>query len=131
MTEKSTDLPNGREGDGGLAELTQRLLAFRDERDWRQFHTAKNLMVSLALEAAEVLEIAQWRTDQQLDDALAEPAIKARLEEECADVLLYLLLLCEKTGIDLPRAAFSKLEVNAAKYPVAKARGNALKYNEL
>jgi NTP pyrophosphatase (non-canonical NTP hydrolase) len=85
---------------GGAAEspdcrtLTARLIAFRDERDWAQFHTAKNLMVSLALEAAELLELAQWKTDGQLDEALAEPALQARLAEECADVFLYLLLLC-------------------------------------
>ncbi len=115
----------------GLDELTRRLLAFRDARDWRQFHTAKNLMVSLALEAAELLEVAQWKTDDQLDAALADPALHRRLEEECADVLLYLLLLAERAGIDLARAAAAKIEVNGRRYPVAKARGNSLKYNEL
>jgi NTP pyrophosphatase (non-canonical NTP hydrolase) len=114
-----------------LADLTSRLIAFRDERDWAQFHTAKNLMVSLALEAAELLELAQWKTDAQLDQALADPGLKARLGEECADVFLYLLLLCERAGIDLAAAASAKIEANAVKYPAALARGNALKYNEL
>lgn len=122
--------------DGGaespsLGELTRRLLAFRDARDWKQFHTAKNLMVSLALEAAELLEVAQWKTDGQLDAALLDPALRRRLEEECADVLLYLLLLAERTGIDLARAAADKIRVNDARYPVDKARGKSLKYNEL
>ncbi|CAA7613931.1 MazG-like family protein [Magnetospirillum sp. UT-4] len=122
--------------DGGpaptLADLTARLVAFRDERDWAQFHTAKNLMVSLALEAAELLELTQWKTDQQVEAALAaDPAMKDRLREECADVFLYLLLLCERTGIDLAAAAAAKIETNAAKYPAEKARGTCLKYNEL
>lgn len=114
-----------------IAELTRRLLAFRDERDWAQFHTAKNLMLSLALEAAEVLEIAQWKTDEQLDAALGDTAVKARLEEECADVFLYLLLLCERAGVDLPRAAAAKIEANGRRYPAERARGTALKYDQL
>jgi NTP pyrophosphatase (non-canonical NTP hydrolase) len=123
--------PSTPPGGGELAELTRRLLAFRDERDWAQFHTAKNLMVSLALEAAELLELAQWKTDQQLDQALADPALKTRLGEECADILLYLLLLAERAGIDLGAAASAKIDVNAAKYPADLARGNALKYTQL
>ncbi|CAA7625171.1 nucleotide pyrophosphohydrolase [Magnetospirillum sp. SS-4] len=114
-----------------LAGLTERLLAFRDARDWRQFHTVKNLMLSLALEAAEVMELAQWKTDEQVDAALADPVLRHRLEEECADVLLYLLLLAERTGIDLARAAEAKIAVNEARYPIDKSRGNARKYNEL
>lgn len=124
-------LPGGAGGQGECHLLTERLIAFRDERDWAQFHTAKNLMVSLALEAAELLELTQWKTDAQLDEALAEPALKARLAEECADVFLYLLLLCERAGIDLPAAAAAKIDANAAKYPAHLARGSALKYNEL
>ena len=114
-----------------LAELTERLIAFRDARDWAQFHTVKNLIVSLALEAAELMEITQWKTDAQVEDALAEQTVKDRLEEECADVFLYLLLLAERLGIDLARAASAKILRNDAKYPVAKSRGNSRKYNEL
>lgn len=114
-----------------FADLTARLVAFRDERDWSQFHTVKNLMLSLALEAAEVLELAQWKTDAEIEDSLTDATARARLEEECADVFLYLLLLCERTGIDLEKAANAKIELNGLKYPAAKARGNSLKYNEL
>ncbi|MGE5546781.1 MAG: nucleotide pyrophosphohydrolase [Solirubrobacterales bacterium] len=126
--------PVDRGGEGGdapsIAELTRRLVAFRDARDWGQFHTVKNLMLSLALEAAEVLEIAQWKTDEQVEAAMADEGVRSRLSEECADVFLYLLLLCERTGIDLAAAAAAKIEVNGTRYPVAKAKGNALKYNE-
>ena len=116
-----------------LAELTARLIAFRDARDWAQFHTLKNLLLSLSLEAAEALEVAQWKTDEELEALLAagDEALLARLEEECADVLLYLLLIAEKAGFDLARAAARKIELNAAKYPVEKARGRADKYHDL
>ncbi len=115
-----------------LAQLTRRLVEFRDARDWKQFHSLKNLLLSLALEAAEALELAQWKTDEELDAQLAADAtLKTRLEEECADVLLYLLLIAEKAGIDLAEAAARKIELNARKYPVEKARGRADKYHEL
>ncbi len=115
-----------------LAELTRRLIAFRDAREWKRFHTLKNLLLSLTLEAAEALELAQWKTDEELEKALAtDDKLRARLEEECADVLLYLLLIAEKAGIDLAAAAARKIELNARKYPVEKARGRADKYHDL
>ncbi len=116
-----------------LAELTEQLVAFRDARDWAQFHTLKNLLLSLSLEAAELLELAQWKTDAELDAQLAagDEQLRARLEEECADVLLYLLLIAEKADIDLAAAAAHKIRRNAEKYPVEKARGRAQKYHEL
>lgn len=114
-----------------LQTLTDRLIAFRDARDWRQFHSLKNLMLSLNLESAELLELAQWKDDAEIEAAISDPDFRARLAEECADVLLYLLLVCERAGIDLGAAAAEKIERNAAKYPVEKARGNAVKYTEL
>lgn len=114
-----------------LGQLTRRLIAFRDERDWRQFHTLKNLLLSVSLEAAELLELAQWKTDEDLDARIGDPAVRDRLAEECADVLLYLLLVAERAGIDLAAAAHAKIDRNAEKYPVHKARGSAAKYTEL
>ena len=114
-----------------LTELTRRLVAFRDERDWRRFHGLKNLLVSLSLESAELLEIAQWQDDAALEERLADAALRQRLAEECADVFIYLLLICERAGIDLGAATARKIEVNAAKYPPDKARGSSRKYTEL
>jgi len=114
-----------------LQNLTDRLIAFRDARDWRKFHSLKNLVLSLNLESAELLELTQWKDDAEVEAALADPEFRARLAEECADVLLYLLLICERAGIDLIEAASEKIEINAAKYPVEKARGNARKYTAL
>ena len=114
-----------------LAELTDRLIAFRDARDWRQFHSLKNLILSVSLESAELLELTQWKDDDAVETAVSDPAFRDRLAEECADVLLYLLLIAERTGFDLATAAAAKIETNEVKYPVDKSRGNARKYTEL
>ncbi len=112
-------------------DLTQRLLAFRDERDWQRFHSLKNLMLSVNLEASELLELVQWKDDEAVKAALSEPEFQERLAEECADVLNYLLLICELAGINLGAAALEKIDRNAAKYPIEKSRGRATKYTEL
>jgi NTP pyrophosphatase (non-canonical NTP hydrolase) len=114
-----------------LGELTQRLLAFRDARDWRQFHSLKDLIVSLNLEAGELLELTQWKSEAKFESEAGNDAMRRRLSEECADVLLYLLLIAERAGIDLPDAAARKIAANEVKYPVDKARGTATKYTEL
>lgn len=111
--------------------LTVKLLEFRDARDWQQFHTLRHLIVSLNLEAGELLELTQWRADAEIEALAAEPAGREALSDECADVLLYLLLIAERSGIDLLAAAEAKLLKNAAKYPVDKARGSRVKYTEL
>ena len=114
-----------------LDELTRRLIAFRDARDWRQFHSLKDLILSLSLEAGELLELTQWKPEATFESEAGSPEMNQRLQEECADVLLYLLLVAERAGIDLPRAAANKLAANEVKYPVAKSRGTATKYNKL
>ncbi len=115
-----------------LAELTERLVAFREERDWGRFHGLKNLLVSLNLEAAELLELAQWKDDEEVEALASDDSdFRRRLAEESADVLLYLLMICERAGIDLAEAAANKIDANAAKYPPDKSRGSARKYTEL
>ena len=114
-----------------LSTLTDALRRFRDERNWAQFHTLRNLIVSLNLEAAEMLELTQWKSDAEMDELLDNEKTREALRDECADVLLYLLLIADRTGIDLEAAAHAKLEKNATKYPVDKAFGSSKKYNEL
>ena len=109
-----------------LAEITQALLQFRDERNWAQFHTLRNLIVSLNLEAAELLELTQWKSDEEMLEISGEA-----LRDECADVLLYLLLIADKAGINLEEAARNKLKKNAAKYPIEKSYGSSRKYTQL
>jgi dCTP diphosphatase len=112
-----------------FADLTQALRDFAAERDWEQFHTPKNLAAALAVEAGEVLEHFQWLTPDQSLTLPEEDRAKVALE--LADVLLYLVRLADRTGIDLERAAREKLALNALKYPADKARGSARKYTEL
>ena len=114
-----------------LQALTQALVKFRDERDWSQFHTLRNLIVSLNLEASELLELTQWKGDPEIDAMLRDDGRMEALRDECADVLLYLLLIAEKAGIDLIAAAERKLVKNELKYPVAKCFGSSAKYTEL
>jgi len=114
-----------------FSDLTERLTEFRDARDWRQFQGLKNLIVSLNLEATELLELTQWRDDEEVEKSLKDAEFRGKLEEETADVLLYLLMICERAGIDLAQAASRKIDVNAKKYPIEKSRGNARKYTDL
>ncbi len=114
-----------------FAALTAAILEFRDARDWRQFHSLRSLIVSLNLEAAELLELTQWKSDAEIAALPAEPASREALRDECADVLLYLLLIADSAGIDLAAAARAKLAKNAEKYPVDKAFGSRAKYSEL
>ncbi len=112
-------------------DLLKQLLAFRDARDWQQIHTLRNLIVSASIEAGELLETVQWKTDAELDDLLADAGKRKHLEHECADVLMYLMLIAHTAGFDLVEAAADKLKLNEERYPVEKAKGNATKYSEL
>jgi dCTP diphosphatase len=112
-----------------LQALTARANALRDARDWRQFHDPKDLMVSLSLEAAELLEHSQWRSGDALRAHLEEH--RGEVGHELADVLYWVLLLADDLGIDLEAAFLSKMDLNEERYPVDKARGNAAKYDKL
>ncbi|MDR2788064.1 MAG: nucleotide pyrophosphohydrolase [Candidatus Accumulibacter sp.] len=114
-----------------IEALTRALVEFRDERDWARFHTLRNLIVSLNLEASELLELTQWKDDLEITAMFEDDRRMEALRDECADVLLYLLLIAEKGGFDLLRAAAAKLEKNARKYPVDKCFGSSRKYTEL
>ena len=113
-----------------FAQLTAKLLAFRDERNWKQFHSLKDLIISLNLEAGELLELTQWKPEAELQRLKADPGFQENLRDECDDVLLYLLLIAEEAGIDLVQAAESKLVKNAVKYPVDRFYGSAKKYSD-
>ena len=107
-------------------ETIQRVLRFRDDRNWRQFHTPKDLAISMSLEAAELLEVFQW-SGADLDC----PEKRNRLQEELADVLSCCILLADVCGLDLDEIMNAKVSRNETKYPVEKAWGNAAKYTEL
>ena len=108
-------------------ETIKRVIQFRDDRDWRQFHTPKDLAISMSLEAAELLEVFQWSgSDVSCDDGKL-----AKVRDELADVLSYCILMADVCGLDLDEIMNAKVSKNEAKYPVEKARGNAAKYTEL
>ena len=112
-----------------LEGLREALREFADARDWNQFHSPKNLAMALAAESGELLEIFQWLTEEQ--SRALDAKAQARATEEIADILLYLVRLGDRLGIDPVAAARHKLVENGRKYPVEKARGNATKYTEL
>ena len=105
------------------------LLEFRRKRNWEQFHTPKELAAALAIEASELPEVFQWKSDEEVARLLASPA-RERVTDEIADVAIVLSYLCHDLGIDLDAAVLAKLKKNEAKYPVEKAFGNAKKYDE-
>lgn len=106
-----------------ISELRQRIQQFVDERDWRQFHRPKNLAMSIAIEAAELMEHFQWVDNAESQTRALDPVHRQQIAEEIADVCCYLLSLANAMQLDLSDAVLSKLEKNAAKYPVESFRG--------
>jgi NTP pyrophosphatase (non-canonical NTP hydrolase) len=114
-----------------LRELTQQALAFRDARDWAQFHRTKDLALGLAIEAGELGELFLWKTDAETEAARGDPKFRQRLLEEMGDVQIFLLYLAHRLGVDLGEAVVTKLALNERKYPVERSRGTSKKYDEL
>lgn len=111
-----------------IEELTVLLREFASERDWDQFHSPKNLVMALSVEASELMEHFQWLTEAQSSSMPPEKLQQVR--EEIADVQIYLTRLADKLGIDILEAVFDKIEVNSKKYPVDKSKGSSRKYTE-
>ncbi len=111
-----------------LDQIKTRLRDFAAARDWEQFHSPKNLAMALIVEAAELVEHFQWLTEEQ-SQALP-PDKLAEVEQEIADIQIYLIRLADKLGIDMEQAVDAKIELNEKKYPAEKVRGSAAKYSE-
>ena len=107
-------------------ETVNEVLKFRDDRDWKQFHDPKDLAISISLEASELLEIFQWSRD----DVYCLDKID-QIKEELADVVNYCILMADACDLGLDKIITDKIKLNAAKYPVDKAKGTSTKYNEL
>ena len=106
-----------------IHDITKSLLTFRDERDWAQFHTPKDLALALSIEAGELLESFLWKSSEQADPN--------KVKEELADIFAFAFLLAEKYGLDVKQIVLEKIARNSLKYPVAASKGNAKKYTEL
>lgn len=114
-----------------MTEITEQILAFRDARDWRQFHTPNHLAAAIAIEASELQEHFLWKSEQEVREKVADAAARKKITDEVADVLILALLMSHALGADPSEIVLSKLADNAKKYPVEKARGTAAKYTEL
>lgn len=107
-------------------EIIDALIAFRNERDWEQFHDSKNLATAISIEAAELNELFLWKTIKE-----SEEVNKEKIKEELADILAFSFLLANKHGFDIKQIVLEKIKKNAEKYPVDKAKGTAKKYDQL
>ncbi|MSR70898.1 nucleotide pyrophosphohydrolase [Candidatus Kaiserbacteria bacterium] len=112
-----------------MQELTKTIVAFRDTRDWKKFHNPKDVALSMVLEAGEVMEHFQWKSQKEIDEYIKTN--KDDIGEELADVLYWVLLLSNDLGIDIKAATERKIVKNGEKYPVEKSKGVATKYNKL
>ena len=113
-----------------IDNLLDQILRFSRDREWEKFHTSKNLILALTSELGELSEHFQWRNDPEILEFLSNPENKARVEEEVADVAIYLIRLAQVMNIDLINAIRNKIEVNSLKYPIETSKGNATKYSE-
>ena len=111
--------------------LKKKVLAFAKERDWEQFHSPKNLSMAIAAEAAELMEHFLWQSPEQSRADMEAEELRAKVAEELADVLIFAIEFANMTGIDLAAAIEAKMQRNAEKYPVEKARGRSDKYTDL
>jgi NTP pyrophosphatase (non-canonical NTP hydrolase) len=112
-----------------IDQLTRAVIKFRDARDWKQFHNPKDVSISLALEAAELLEHFQWKSPKDIETHIKNN--KSEISDELADVLYWVLLISHDLKIDILKALSAKLKKNARKYPVSKSKGRHTKYTEL
>ena len=114
-----------------IAQLKDQIRHFVEERDWEQFHTPKDLAIGLSVEAAELLEHFRFQSEAEVEEKLADKASLKDIGHELADVLYFVLLMCDRFGLDAAATLEEKLAVSAARYPIARARGKNLKYTQL
>ncbi|MEY4440584.1 MAG: hypothetical protein RLY49_210 [Candidatus Parcubacteria bacterium] len=112
-----------------IQRLTQKIVEFRDARNWKQFHNPKDLALSLVLEAGEVMEHFQWKNKEEMDKYLVDK--KEEISEELADVLYWILLMSHDFDINIEEALERKLDINNQKYPIEKSKDKHTKYNKL
>lgn len=114
-----------------LTKIYELQRQFSKDREWDKFHTPKNLVSALSVEASELLEVFQWLTEAESNDVMKDATLAKNVRDEIADVLYYLLRLSDRLGVDVEKAFFEKMEQNKAKYPVEKSKGSAAKYDTL
>ena len=113
-----------------MPDIKKRLADFATVRDWDQFHSPKNLSMGLAAEAAELLEIFQWLSEEQSHGIVNDKKEMRHVREEIADVFIYLVRLADKLNVDIEKAVLEKIEVNESRYPVELSKGNSTKFSK-
>ncbi|MBT4511344.1 MAG: nucleotide pyrophosphohydrolase [Chloroflexi bacterium] len=114
-----------------IIDLKNTVRAFIDERDWSKYHNPKDIAISIAIEAAELMEHFQWTDETEVEKIGKDPVKMAEIEQELADVVIYCFSFASAVDIDIARAVINKIEKNKAKYPAEQVRGNYKKYTEL
>jgi len=114
-----------------LAELRGRVQKFVDERDWGKYHNPKDVAISIAIEAAELMEHFQWARESEVEEIMEDQGKAAEIADELADVMIYCLSFANALGIDVARAVIEKIEKNKIKYPAGQVKGTYKKYTDL
>jgi NTP pyrophosphatase (non-canonical NTP hydrolase) len=117
--------------DARISELQNKVASFVHERNWEKFHTPKDLALAIAIETAELLELFQWKNKKEIQGLLNDTKYRNRIEEEIADIMIYILVLSNTLDIELSEAVLQKIQTNKDRYPIPKAKGKATKYTEL
>jgi len=113
-----------------ISDLQARIIQFREERDWAQYHNPKDLAISLSLEVAELLEVFQWKDASQLEALRSNTEVRQRVKEELGDIFIYAFTLAHEFGLDPSVIVLDKVRMNEEKYPAEKVKGRADKYTE-
>ena len=111
-----------------IGKLQEKVIQFRDERDWAQYHNPKDLAISLSLEAAELLEIFQWKDTTQVEELRSDSKVISKVKEELGDIFIYALTLAHEFELDPAEVVLDKISINERKYPIDKVKGKATKY---
>ena len=112
-----------------IKDLTEKIIKFRDERDWKKFHSPKDVAISLSIEAAEVLEHFKWKSNEEIEEYIKTD--KKEIGKELADVLNHILILSHDLDIDIVKATKEKTKENHKKYPIEKIKGRYVKWDKL
>jgi len=121
----------GKKGFVSTKEIEESLIAFRDAREWQKFHSPRHLASAISIEAGELLETFLWKSDNEVEEALANKTFRESVGDEIADVLSFTILLANRLGLDFGELVKMKIEKNKKRYPVNKCKGKANKYNDL
>ena len=131
FVESAVDTAAMNDAETKLAEIKDRVLAFAKERDWEQFHLPKNLSMAIAAESAELMEHFLWQSPEQSRTDMEAEKLRAKVEEELADIIIFAIQFANVTEIDISAIIEAKMKRNAEKYPVEKAKGRSEKYTDL